>query len=154
MNTTQIDLDLLLPAMDAGDGCVQILTDRLAATRGVEMAHITQENGTACLCLHFDPNLVSLQKIQRLARRAGAEITDRYRHETLPLLGMDAADAATGLTEVLAGLPGMLHAQVNYAAGLAFVAYDSQLLTASDIAAAIHRMGYGVGGRAEGTRGA
>jgi len=147
MNTTQIDLELLLPAMDAGDDCVQMLTERLMATRGVDKAHITHENGTARLCLHFDPNLVSLQKIQRLARRAGAEITARYRHEALPVLGMDAADAAAGLTEVLAGLDGMIHAQVNYAAGLAFVAYDSQLLAAADIARAIHGMGYSVGER-------
>ena len=34
MNTTQIDLELLLPAMDAGDDCVQMLTERLMATRG------------------------------------------------------------------------------------------------------------------------
>ena len=38
MNTTQIDLELLLPAMDAGDDCVQMLTERLMATRGVDKA--------------------------------------------------------------------------------------------------------------------
>lgn len=145
LDTTQIDLDLLLPTMDAGDRCVQILTDELVATRGIEKAHITRENGTANLCLHFDPNLVSLQSIHRLARRAGAEISARYRHETLPVLGMNAADAATSLTDVLAGLGGMIHVQVNYAAGLAFVAYDSDLLAAPDIAKTIQRMGYGVG---------
>ena len=145
LNTTQIDLDLLLPTMDAGDRCVQILTDQLAATRGVEKAHITRENGTTTLCLHFDPNLVSLQSIQRLARRAGTEISARYRHETLPVLGMKSADAAISLTDVLSGLDGMIHAQVNYAAGLAFVAYDSNVLAAPDIAKTIQRTGYGVG---------
>jgi hypothetical protein len=39
---------------------------------------------------------------------------------------MTSADAAFGLAEVLEKMPGMLHATVTYAAGLAVVAYDSQ----------------------------
>ena len=131
--------------MDAGDRCAQILTDQLMATRGVENAHITYQNDAARLCLHFDPNLVSLRKIQRLARQAGAKITARYRHETLPVVGMNAADAATSLANVLSELEGMIHAQVNYPAELAFVAYDSEALGAADIAKAVHSMGYRVG---------
>ncbi|VAW34090.1 Lead, cadmium, zinc and mercury transporting ATPase; Copper-translocating P-type ATPase, partial [hydrothermal vent metagenome] len=59
-----------------------------------------------------------------------------------PFAGMDAADAATGLVQSLEKLPGMLHANVNYAAGLLFVAYDSQILQRPLIQQAIQQLGY------------
>ncbi len=138
----QIDLTLLLPDMEDGDACIKLLTDELAHIRGVSQAHIVKENGTAKLCLHYDPNLVSLQKIERLARNAGAQITHRYRHESIPLDRIPAADAAMTLTQALESLPGMLHAHVNYAAGMAYVAYDSQLLSGETIEETIRELGY------------
>jgi len=137
----RLDLPLLLPDIDEGDSCVSMLTDELSHTRGISEAHIVREDGTAKLCLHYDPNLVSLGKIKRLARDAGGRISQRYRHETIPLARIPAADAADNLTSVLEGLPGMLHANVNYAAGVAYVAYDSQQLSRAQIEDAIRRMG-------------
>ena len=80
--------------MDEGDACVALLTERLATACGVSEAHIVRENGKAQLCLHYDPDLISLGDIERLARRAGAAITRRYRHEAIPLQTMPAADVA------------------------------------------------------------
>ncbi|HEY54589.1 MAG TPA: cadmium-translocating P-type ATPase, partial [Caldilineae bacterium] len=128
--------------MDAGDRCVVMLTRQLASTRGVSEAHIVQEDGTAKLCLHYDPNLVSLSKIQRMAERAGAEISQRYRHEAIPLDNIPAADAASSLTRALEKMTGMLHANVNYAAGVASVAYDSERLSRREIEDAIRGLGY------------
>ena len=68
-------------------------------------------------------------------------ITDRYRHETLPFVGLDVADAADSLADMLRRLPGMLHASVSYAAGLIFVAYDSEVLSLTVIDETIRRMG-------------
>ncbi len=137
----QLDLPLLLPDIAAGDDCVTMLTDELRHTRGISQAHIVREDGEAQLCLHYDPDLVSLSKIERLARDAGARITRHYRHETIPLMHLPAADAAASLTSVLTSLPGMLHANVNYAAGMAYVAYDSELLSRNHIEIAMRRMG-------------
>ncbi len=150
MATTELDLTLLLPQIETDDQCVQMLSARLAVTRGVAKAHITRENGKANLCLHYDPDQVSLAKIQRLAREAGGQIGARYRHETLTVSGLDAADAAASLTDVLGGLNGMLHAQVNYAAGLAFVAYDGEVLAQSQIVQVMRGMGYHVVSPTEG----
>lgn len=82
--------------------------------------------------------------MRRSAHEAGAGLTARYRHEQIPFAGMDAADAAPGLAAALEELPGMLHATVNYAAGLIFVAYDTERLDRETIAAGIGRMGYRV----------
>lgn len=144
MRMLTLDLPLILPELDARDGCIKLLTDRLATTKGIDEAHIIRDNGTAQLCLHYDPNLLTLGKVERLAQETGAQVTDRYRHEQIPVERMNSADAATTLTQTLETLPGMLHAQVNYAAGLAFVAYDSERLARPAIEQAIREMGFKV----------
>ncbi len=144
MDKYRLDLDLLLPDLEEGDKCEELLTERLATTRGVTQAHIVREDGHGDLCLHYDPNLVSLSKIQRMAEEAGVEITAHYRHEAIPLENMMGADAATSLTRTLESMPGMIHANVNYAAGLAFVAYDSQELSRDQIEEEIRRHGFRV----------
>jgi Cd2+/Zn2+-exporting ATPase len=55
---------------------------------------------------------------------------------------MVSADEAPALAEALQALPGMVHAQVNYAAGLAFVAYDASLLDRSTIVQTISELDY------------
>lgn len=139
--TTQLDLAILLPQLGADDECVKILTTRLAQERGIEKAHIVRENGDAKLCLHYDPNLVSLARVQRLAVEAGAEINQRYLHKELPFTGMNTADAAPGLERQLNKLKGMIHASVSYAAGVIFVAYDSEILDYQTIDRTIRSMG-------------
>ncbi len=137
----RLELKLLLPDFDAEDECVNILTTRLSQQRGIEQAHIVRENGDARLCLHYDPNLISLATVQRLALEAGAEINQRYRHEQMPFTGMHSADAAPNLERQLNQLKGMIHASVNYAAGLIFVAYDNEVLQHETIERTIRGMG-------------
>ena len=137
----QLNLALVVPSMDSADNCLTLLTDRLRQRKGIEDAHVVQDNGTPQLCLHFDPNRISLGQVERLARDTGASIGDRYRHEELRFSGLDAADSADVLAQELARLPGMVHANVNYAAGLVFVAYDSTVLQRSSIEQTVRRMG-------------
>jgi Zn2+/Cd2+-exporting ATPase len=137
----QLDLPLILPKLEAGDRCVEFLTERLAHKKGIDEAHIVREGDNALLCLHYDPNLVSLSELERLAQEAGAEVTQQYRHETLPFTGLDAADTASVLETELARLPGMVHVRVSYAAGLIFIAYDTSRLTRGTIEQTIRRFG-------------
>jgi Cd2+/Zn2+-exporting ATPase len=137
----QLNLSLLLPKMDAGDRCERLLTEQLSTVNGIKQAHIVQQNGQAELCMHFDPNRFTLNKAQRLAQDAGASITDRYRHEQIPIGNMMSADTAPGLADVLSKLPGVLHARVNFAAGLVFVAYDSTQIQRAAIEQTIRNMG-------------
>ncbi len=141
MSELQLNLTMLLPAIDTDDQCTQLLIERLSGVRGVELAHIVRKNGSAELCLHYDPNLVPLPRLERLAVEAGAQINDSYRHETLPFVGLDAADNANSLSQALELMPGMLHANVSYAAGLIYVAYDSTQLNRSAIEQLVNRWG-------------
>lgn len=137
----KLELNLVLPQIDAADDCASHLTQHLSGQRGISQAHITQENGAVQLCLHYDPNLISLASVERLAQDAGAEVSGRYRHEQIAFTGLNVADAAQNVARQLEALPGMLHANVNYAAGLIFVAYDSQQLSGSAVRETLHSLG-------------
>ncbi|UCG23885.1 MAG: cadmium-translocating P-type ATPase [Chloroflexota bacterium] len=143
--TLQLEFPILLPDMPDGcDECLGLLEQLLENRRGIERVHVRHDADPARLCLHFDPDLVSLADVQRIARATGSDFNARYRHERLAITGMDVADAAPALARVLETLPGMLHASVNYAAGLVFVAYDTQKLTHAQVEEAIGDWGYHV----------
>jgi Cd2+/Zn2+-exporting ATPase len=141
----QLEIPLLLPCIaDEHDGCVTRLQEALLARRGVSHAHITHENGSALLCLHYDPDLVSLAEVRRAAEQAGAHLTDRYRHEALPIDGMDCADCALVIEHSLGRLGGVLTANVNYAAGRLWIEYDSAVVRRRAIRRRIQYLGYHV----------
>ena len=141
--TVELEMSLIASDIDiAEEECLCGLEAALQNHRGIVRAHIEHDKRPVRLCLHYDPNLVSLAAVQRIAHEAGGDFSNRYRHETIPFTGMGAADAATSLNQVLEELPGMLHASVNYAAGLAFVAYDSQTLQQSSIRQTIQHFCY------------
>jgi Zn2+/Cd2+-exporting ATPase len=143
--TLQVQIPLLAPQItDAQDGCLCHLEAALQHHKGIVRAHVEQDAEPAQLCIHYDPNLISLAAVERIAKQTGSEFTTRYRHEWLPIARMDAADVAFTLAQVLENLPGMLHATVNYAAGLAFVAYDSTVLPRDRIDQTIRRQGFNV----------
>ncbi len=141
--TIEICAPLLMPDIsDSCDACLAIVEEKLRSRRGISRVHVNNDKDQPHLCLHYDPNLISAAAVQDFAEEAGIDFTARYRHEQIPFSGMDAADAATTLTSVLEELPGMLHANANYAAGLVFVAYDSTMLRHTVIEETIRGMGY------------
>jgi Cd2+/Zn2+-exporting ATPase len=141
--TIELDIPLVAPDIDdAQDDCLCHLEAALQNQRGILKAHVKYDKKPPQLCLHYDPNLISLTAVQRIAHEAGSEFTNRYRHEQIPFTGMSTADAAIGLAQSLENLPGMIHASVNYAAGLAFVAYDTEQLERTAVEQAMRQMGY------------
>jgi Cd2+/Zn2+-exporting ATPase len=142
MNTSlKLDLELVLPSIRAQDDCVSQLTQRLKEVKGISQAHIVPEGQEAQLCVHYDPNLLPLNRLKRVVNETGAAVSQRYKHETIPFAGLDAADSAESVAQELAKLPGMLHSSLNYAAGLASVAYDSQVLQREQITKLMSQLG-------------
>jgi Cd2+/Zn2+-exporting ATPase len=141
----QLEIPLLLPDIpNEQDGCVARLQEDLLARRGVKRAHVVCENGVARLCLHYDPGLLSLTEVRRAAEQVGAELTGRYRHEALPVDGMDCADCALVIEHSLGRLEGVLSARANYAAGQVWVEYDTALVRRKAILQRIEHLGYRV----------
>jgi Cd2+/Zn2+-exporting ATPase len=82
--------------------------------------------------------------VRRAAEQAGARLTDRYRHESLPIDGMDCADCALVIEHSLGRLDGVLTANVNYAAGRLWVEYDSAAVRHRAIRRRVQHLGYHV----------
>ncbi len=73
---------------------------------------------------------------------AGAEITDRYCHETLRLTGMDCGDCAASIEHLLARLPGVVAVSVSYASERIRIEYDTTVTNHDEMVQRVDWMGY------------
>jgi Cd2+/Zn2+-exporting ATPase len=91
MEKIKIDLDIVLPDVpDERDKCVQRIISATESKKGIEKVHIVPETETskAKLCFHYDPEEISIELVQDIAERAGAEITERFGHLLLEVKGI------------------------------------------------------------------
>ena len=143
--TLHLDIPLLLPEVeDEKDQCVDRLLERVRMHRGVEKAHIDRKDGQVYICLHYDPNLVSLSQITRWAKEAGAEVSNRYHHESLRITDMDCGDCAASIEHILERRDGITNVSVNYAAEKMWVEYDGTRLNVEDIVRQVRSLGYSI----------
>ena len=146
-----LDLSLILPDVpDERDACVGRLTELLQA-EGLEKAHVISEDGTARLCLHYDPRRFSVSRVRELADAAGARIANRYHHESLRIDGMDCPTCATVIEHALQRTDGVLEVSVSYAAERLRLEFDGEKIARPAIVARIRALGYAV--REEGHEG-
>ena len=144
----RLDLPVLLPdAPDARDACVTRLTDALAATSGVERAHVVPAEGgrPAQLCLHYDPSAVALPRLRRTAEAAGARITSRYGHVLWPADGLGHQRRARTVTERLKQMSGVVEAEAN-ATGPVRIEFDREATSEADLRRALAGLGVTVRG--------
>lgn len=122
---TQLDLRTVLPeALDEQDACVQTLTDGLQARQGVMSAHVKRANGTeaAQLCVHFEPDVISLRRIRELAVSLGARVDSDFGHLSIEVVGISRPARAQLLEQRLRSLDGVAEAHVS-ATGFVAVEY-------------------------------
>ncbi|MGD9317292.1 MAG: hypothetical protein PVG56_10690, partial [Anaerolineae bacterium] len=79
---TKIEISLLLPQGNGCEPCLERLQKRIQDYRGIEVAHLEQEHEPPHICIHYDPNLVTVDYVRALAVEEGAHLEWRYRHET------------------------------------------------------------------------
>ena len=144
--TVKIELPLLLPDVpDERDACVHRLTERLLSRPGMERVHLISASGEAParLCIHYDADVLSLARIERLARQTGAEIGTRFGHVVWPLAGRSDQRAARTLSERLSTEPGVLDASAN-AGGPLRIEFDREVIDEATLRAAVAAIGAGV----------
>ncbi len=70
--TIKINVPLLIPGLtNTKDECLKRLENSLSNRRGIARAHIDPNANPPVLCLHYDPDFISLQDVRRIAERAG-----------------------------------------------------------------------------------
>ncbi|MCC6188746.1 MAG: cadmium-translocating P-type ATPase [Anaerolineales bacterium] len=143
--TIELEVPLLLPGVEAeDDACLDRLAAALRDRAGLQRAHLERGRQPAALCLHYDPERVSLAEVKRMAERAGAEIVNRYHHTLLPIEGMDCSDCVNVIEHGVGRLEGVLAASVNYAAQTMRVEYDAQKTSRRAIERRVVGLGYRV----------
>ena len=114
--TLRLDLPLLLPdTPDAHGACAQRLAESLETREGVSSAHLrsTESGGGMELCIHYDPALLSLERVREVAKAFGAEITSQFGHLVWQVEGIPDQRRARAVSAQLRSLPGVVEAEAN-----------------------------------------
>ncbi len=140
-----LEIPLLIPGLESDqDSCISRLEGALQPRRGIQQAHVERDGGALTLCLHYDPALLSVDDVRRMAERTGAQIANRYHHVVIPIEGMDCSDCALVVEHSLARMEGVLSASISYAAEIVRVEYDTHATNRAAIEKRIRQIGYSV----------
>jgi Cd2+/Zn2+-exporting ATPase len=140
----KIEVPFLLPESTGCESCWHRLEERVQAYRGVELVHLDQEKESPRFCIHYDPDLINLDIVRAIAVEEGTHLEWRYRHEVLPVEGMDCADCARTLEGGIGRLNGVLLASANFAASTLAVEYDAERTKRPAIVSRVRAMGYDI----------
>ena len=158
--SVRLDLPLLLPDIkDERDRCVARLVHLLERRSGVARAHVVvagedagepaamtdagvdPRNGNAQLCLHYDPERLSLGQVIELAKAAGAGVSDRYAHAVIAFRAVGSEDDGRRIEEGLRDVAGVTGASVNFAGQVARVEYDRRRLDRAAVLGLLRGLG-------------
>ncbi|MEO6080862.1 MAG: heavy metal translocating P-type ATPase [Steroidobacteraceae bacterium] len=131
----RLELPMVLPHVEDGtDSCISRLVDNLNARDGVEGAHIVPAAGDApaTLCIHYDPDLLSLTRIREIAQSEGAKISERFAHLRLRVDGLANQRRARTVADRLRRAAGIVEAEAS-AAGVLLVDFDREKITETQI---------------------
>lgn len=143
----RIEMPLVLPQGNGCDPCLERLQTRIQSYRAIELASVDPSADSPSLSIHYNPNLVSLEYVRAIATEEGARLEWRYRHEILPIVGLDCADCARTLESGLRRLDGVLWVSASFAASTLAVEYDTERTERRAILSRIRTLGYDVQAR-------
>jgi len=123
----KLQIPIILPDVpDEKDRCVKRLINILQDKKGLENVHISDEkdNGIPQLCFHYNPDLISIDRIRKLAEQTGAEITKKFAHKLIEVEGIRHTRHARNVERNLQDLEGMLEVSVS-ASGFVRIEFDT-----------------------------
>lgn len=138
----RLDLPLVLPDVsEAHDRCVLRLTDALKGRNGIDEVHIVGiDSGSPQLCVHYDPDSMTLGRVRELVQSVGVEISSQYAHLVLRTKGSLLARTARRIAEELRRVPGVLEADVA-ASGSLRIEYDRSAVSQQDLIETLGSLG-------------
>lgn len=138
----QLDLDIVLSGETDEFGRFQKLEHLLEARTGISDVHLRRDEGRGELCIHYDHNQVTLAQVTALVQSVGAEVSQRYLQQTWFVHGMEAAQNGYAIEEAVRRMPGVLTANIAYAAERLIIEYDTQSADLGEIKADVKKLGF------------
>jgi Cd2+/Zn2+-exporting ATPase len=135
MEKLKINLDMILPDVpDEKDACVKRIIADLEGRRGIETVHVVPETDItkAKLCFHYNPDIITVDRVQKMAERVGAKITKRYHHILVEVQGIRHQRQTRLIETVLKGSQGVLSVSAS-ASGIILIEFDSTLINEGDV---------------------
>ncbi|GAB3832673.1 hypothetical protein GCM10028895_50710 [Pontibacter rugosus] len=154
MEKLKIEIPLLLPEVpDEKDRCVRELMDRLQGREGIESVHVStrQEDGVPQLCFHYNPEEISMARIEALARQTGASLTEKVGHSLLAVDGIRHVRHARHLEQALRLSEGVLQASVA-PSGMVRLEFDRSSTNEAEINVVLRREGLSIANTAVSTQ--
>jgi Cd2+/Zn2+-exporting ATPase len=138
----QLDLEGALPGETDDQGRFEKLERALEGQRGVLDVHLRRDGGHPEVCIHYAPAVLNRDAALALALRVSAEVAERFRVKSWFVRGMDSHQCAHVIEYALARVPGVLTAQVAYAAERLVLEYDERTLKLRQVESRIAALGY------------
>lgn len=140
----RIDLDVLLPeAPDLADACVVRLQELLKREPGISGVHVTWAPGNRepVMCLHYDPGILSMARLNARATAVGARLTQRYGHVTLPIRVIGAEDIGARVEQTIRSIAGVLDVSVSLPAQQVRIEFDKTAASVESIRSSVNAIG-------------
>lgn len=141
MEKTRIDLDIVLPEVpDEKDECINRIIASLQEKKGIEKVHVIpkEKSSKAQLCFHYDASLISVNEVEQLAAKAGAEVTEHYGHLLLEVTGIRHVRHARLIEETISKAKGVLSVSVS-ASGFLQLEFNKQEMSKESILDVVKR---------------
>lgn len=146
MKKIQLNIDLLLPDVpDEKDACVRRILDELKDESGLEKVHVlpAKDAQPAQLCLHIDTSVTTIKEIEKIAKEAGARITERYRHLLVEVRGIRHQRQTNLIETQLRNNEGVLGASVS-GTGNILIEYDNTVINREEVITLLKKEGLSV----------
>lgn len=137
----RLDIPVLLPEVaDERDECLSRIDAMLVDRQGISEAHVVSDEEPAKLCIHYDPDQISLGRVRELAEAAGAKLTEKYGHFVAEVAETSTPRTARAKADRLCRVDGVLEAEVSGAGGIR-VEFDREVISDKQLRVAIAKLG-------------
>ncbi len=145
IENTFIDLKIALPNKKSEcEKCIARLTTLLNQDKQFNKVHISQKKGQTGLCLHYQPDMISLNQVKALVKTIGAKVTNNFKHRSFHIKGMSSADCAKTIEHFLANTDGVLNARASYASETLRLEYDGEKVLVPQLIKQLSHLGFDI----------
>jgi len=143
METQTLRIQVLWPNyFEDCELCIERLVEALREMNG--MARVTVSRDRGAVEVTYDKDLLTFERIKSKARSIGVTVEERFRHDIIPVEGLDCPDCASKLETSVRRMRGVAWASLSYATSKMIVEYEPQVVDVARIAKRIRDMGYDV----------
>ncbi len=139
VETKEFDIPVLCSENEC-ERCQDKLTKALVEVKGISKTEVNDST----LSISFDPNILSIERLEKKTKEIGCTIAEKFTHETLELAGLDCPDCAMKMEKSINRLPGVLWATVNFTSSTLGIEFESEKISLDKVISLVKDLGYQV----------